>query len=205
MEISQLNLVGERLCLDYANTAGWHSSGNPSEWIVGYEELIAWGIHAGILSKERGEILLEIARKHPRDAKRVHQMAIEFREAIFRIFRSVAEGTRPDANDLDLLNQQRRRAADFEKIKVGEDGGFGLDFVEGSAELDAMIWPVTRSAVELLLSPESSRVKECEGTGCGWLFLDTSRNRSRRWCSMEDCGNREKARRHYRKKKANPK
>jgi predicted RNA-binding Zn ribbon-like protein len=64
-----------------------------------------------------------------------------------------------------------------------------------------MLAPIVKSAADLLLSDMLDRVKQCEGDPCGWLFLDTSRNRSRRWCSMEDCGNRAKARRFYQRKK----
>jgi predicted RNA-binding Zn ribbon-like protein len=64
-----------------------------------------------------------------------------------------------------------------------------------------MLWPVARSAADLLTSQEQSRVRECAASDCGWLFLDLSRNRSRRWCDMETCGNRTKARRHYARSK----
>ena len=67
---------------------------------------------------------------------------------------------------------------------------------------DRMLWPVTRSAAELLVSGELSRVRTCANDTCGWLFMDTSKNRSRRWCDMNDCGNRAKARRHYARKRA---
>ena len=69
-------------------------------------------------------------------------------------------------------------------------------------KLDQMLWPIIRSAAELLTSDKLDRVCECPGENCGWLFIDMSRNRSRRWCDMKDCGNRAKARRHYRKTKA---
>ena len=66
-----------------------------------------------------------------------------------------------------------------------------------------MLWPVVQSAVDLMTSPELDRVGQCaDDRGCGWLFVDTTKNRSRRWCDMRDCGNRAKARRHYAKKKS---
>jgi predicted RNA-binding Zn ribbon-like protein len=65
-----------------------------------------------------------------------------------------------------------------------------------STELDRIFWPITRSAAELLTSADIDRVRECDGRGCGWLFLDTSKAGRRRWCSMAICGNRAKARRH---------
>ncbi|MBI4413448.1 MAG: CGNR zinc finger domain-containing protein, partial [candidate division NC10 bacterium] len=68
--------------------------------------------------------------------------------------------------------------------------------------LDRMLWAVTRSAADLLTSGELAAVRECEAETCAWLFMDRSRNRSRRWCDMKACGNRAKARRHYERKKA---
>lgn len=50
---------------------------------------------------------------------------------------------------------------------------------------------------ELLRSPDATRVHRCAGRGCDWLFIDTTRNQSRRWCRTSDCGNRERARRHH--------
>ena len=74
--------------------------------------------------------------------------------------------------------------------------------LEASETLAAPLRPIVRSAAELLVSDQLDRVRECDGARCTWLFLDQSRNRSRRWCSMETCGNRAKARRHYRRTKA---
>ncbi len=79
-----------------------------------------------------------------------------------------------------------------------EQDGEGWGWVDaGEPALDQMLGPVARSAVELLTSGRRARVRECEGAnGCGWLFIDTSKNGRRRWCDMKVCGNRAKARRH---------
>lgn len=82
--------------------------------------------------------------------------------------------------------------------------GFAWTWPEEAADLARPLWPVARSAAELLTSPDLGRVHECLGDNCGWLFLDTSRNRRRTWCSMEGCGNRAKARRHYARRRATP-
>jgi predicted RNA-binding Zn ribbon-like protein len=64
-------------------------------------------------------------------------------------------------------------------------------------DLDRVLWEAAASAADLLTSPDLARVKTCPGAGCAWLFLDRSRNGTRRWCDMSVCGNRAKARRHY--------
>ena len=68
-------------------------------------------------------------------------------------------------------------------------------------ELESLIWPVAKSAADLLTSERLERVRECAGGTCGWLFIDASKNHSRRWCDMRDCGNAAKAKRHYHKKR----
>ncbi|MCL6613391.1 MAG: CGNR zinc finger domain-containing protein [Firmicutes bacterium] len=82
-----------------------------------------------------------------------------------------------------------------------DDGGFAWKWGGEGKALDRMLWPVVRSAAELLISGDRERVRECAAEGCGWLFLDASRNTRRKWCAMTSCGNRAKARRYYERKR----
>jgi predicted RNA-binding Zn ribbon-like protein len=91
-------------------------------------------------------------------------------------------------------------------ITVGEivpqDKGFAWNWPLGPLSFEQMLWPITRAAMDLLLSKELSQVGQCaDDRGCGLLFIDTSRNHSRQWCSMDVCGNRAKAQRHYQRSK----
>lgn len=83
---------------------------------------------------------------------------------------------------------------------IATDSSFAWEWTE-TDQLEFILWQVVRSTADLLTSPERDRIRECAGEDCGWVFLDLSRNRSRRWCDMEDCGNRAKAHRHYDRKK----
>jgi len=67
--------------------------------------------------------------------------------------------------------------------------------------LEAILWPIAGSAGELLTSDDLGRVRQCGGKTCRWMFVDRSKNRSRRWCDLKVCGNRTKARKLYRRKK----
>ena len=80
---------------------------------------------------------------------------------------------------------------------ISVDSGFTWLWAEGGKALDCMLWPIARSAADLLTEGPLAAIRLCEGRDCGWLFLDTSRNRTRRWCDMRICGNRAKARRHH--------
>lgn len=192
-------LIAERLCLDFANTVGWHNGDNPKERLINYEKLVGWSRHAKILNIPQEKRLLEKANRHSDQAEKTLEEAIELREAIFRLFRSIAAGQKTDSFDLAILNKYLTKAYSLAEI-TPKDNKFALTFRDGENELDCMLWPIVQSAIDLLLSGNLNRVKQCEGDPCGWLFFDSSRNKSRRWCSMADCGNREKARRHYKKK-----
>ncbi|WP_221567943.1 CGNR zinc finger domain-containing protein [Alkalihalobacillus sp. TS-13] len=195
------DLIGERLCLDFANTVSWHDSKQSQEWLTSYEKLVNWCLHADILKKQQSLLLLKKAEERPSEAKKVLQQAIELRESIFQIFSSISNEKRPTSKDLSILNSALVNAYKMMRI-VPEENKFSLDFLNREETLDGMLPPIVQSTVNILISEkELSRVKKCEGDPCGWLFLDTSRNRSRRWCSMADCGNRAKARRFYHNKK----
>ena len=88
---------------------------------------------------------------------------------------------------------------DVARVQISRENGRYIVGFNASEALDGVLAPITWSAAEFLRDPASARVKECDGETCGWLFLDTSKNHSRRWCEMKDCGNRAKARRHYKK------
>jgi predicted RNA-binding Zn ribbon-like protein len=142
------------------------------------------------------------AEVHPAQASAVLDQAIALRETIYRIFSAVATGRSPEAADLAALNAAISQAMAHLRI-IETPAGFVWGWDGGDDALDQMLWPVVRSAADLLTSKELERVGECaEHQRCGWLFLDVSRNHSRRWCSMELCGNRAKVRRHYQRKSA---
>ncbi|WP_077324829.1 CGNR zinc finger domain-containing protein [Virgibacillus siamensis] len=200
-DVHKHDLLGGRLCLDFANTVSWHDSSEKSEELLtSYEKLVNWSVHANILKKQQSLSLLKKAERQPSEAKEVLQQAIELRESIYRIFSLVVNNETPASEDLSILNEALSNAYGMIRVVPGENN-FSLEFLNCEEQLDGMLPPIVQSAIDILISEkELSRVKKCEGDPCGWLFLDTSRNRSRRWCSMADCGNRAKAKRFYHKK-----
>jgi predicted RNA-binding Zn ribbon-like protein len=164
--------------------------------LTSYSELVAWSVHAGVLTGDQPRRLLAESVRRPEDAVSVLSRAIALREAIYRIFSAISHGDHPQTADLTILNAELSWTLTQSRI-VSTAQGFDWDWAGGEDALDRMLWTVVHDAVELLTSGELDRVGQCADGRCGWLFLDTSRNRSRRWCSMEDCGNRAKARRHY--------
>ena len=189
------------LCLDVANTVDWHASDHPDEKLHNYADLVDWAQKVNILTPERAEGLKARGRRVPAEAAATLDRAIRLREAIYGILVARVHGQPVPEDDLAALNEA---AADLHARSrlVPRDGGFAWELVIGDEELDSLFWPVIRSAVELLTSEALERVGQCaDADGCGWLFWDTSRNKSRRWCDMGDCGNRAKVRRYYSRKK----
>jgi len=187
--VETMELTGGDISLDFVNTATERDKAQPREKLVCYADLVTWAERVGIASSERGRRLRDEAHRHPRRAQDVLEEARRLREAIYRLF-----ATRDAAqDDLDRVGEAAGRAAAERRITPVE-GGFDYAWPD-SDRLEQLLWPVASSAAELLTSPERDRVKECAADHCNWLFLDQSKNRSRRWCDMKVCGNRAKARR----------
>jgi predicted RNA-binding Zn ribbon-like protein len=193
---SNPDLIGEQPCLIFANTVGGSRQTVEREYLNDYADLLAWSRHAGLITASEAQRLLAEAARRPLEAAQVFERAIFLRETIYRIFSAVAAGGAPEMADLEILNEALAEVLVNLQVTPTETG-FTWSWRSEPAALDSMLWPVVRSAGELLTSAQLHRVRECAGDTCSWLFIDTSRNHSRRWCDMNDCGNRAKAKRHY--------
>lgn len=200
-EIVNMNRVGGKLCLDFVNTVNWRGRQEKGEYLNDYGDLLVWSRHVGVLSEAEYQAL-ETASLNNREAEKVYRRAIAYRETIYRAFSSMASGGEPNQSDIQRINEEISRASPHRKlIKTGE--GYSLGFDDGPS-LDRMLWPISSSVTALLTSSEPNRIKRCGSEECGWLFYDTSKNRSRKWCDMKECGNRMKAKRHYSRATARP-
>ena len=194
-------LLERSLCLDFINTLSWRGRQEPEELLNTYGDLVVWSQHINILTDQDVEMLTREAERHPSKAKKAIYSAIELREVIYSIFSSIAEGTALPEKDLPIFNKYLSRVMTRSQIIETEDG-FSWETGGDKNKLDWMLNPIVHSAAELLVSDEARKVKECGDNACSWFFLDSSRNQSRRWCAMKDCGNRAKARRFYKRKRA---
>ena len=201
----RFELRGGLACLDFVNTVGWRLTDRPSEYLRSYEDLLSWGRQAGLLVPEEAEALSRQATLDPEGAQETLSRALALREAIHRAISAVIVGETQDESELSAFNRELSIA--LSRLRVMPAGGtYGWDWDwsgdDGGPPLDSPLWPVARSAAELLTSTKLGKVKVCAGKGCGWVFLDESRNGSRRWCDSRDCGNRERVRRHLTRKRA---
>lgn len=196
--------VGGWLCLDFANSKNWGTDELIYERFFSYEDLVLWNQAANRLPTPAGEQLMLEARQRPAEAERVFEQAMALRKLIQRLFGAIAHGVPPQARDLAEVNEAVALVLAQSKINPAKAGRekFQWGWAGPEQSLERVLWPIVWSVAELLLSDKLSRVGQCAAENCGWLFLDTTRNHSRRWCEMEHCGNRAKAKRHYRRRRA---
>lgn len=184
---------GGWLCLDFANIVDARNTPQPEEHLHTYQELIWWAADAGVVDGERAGRLYERAAADPEAAEQRLAAAIELREAVFRTFRAAAQGAPPPATDLAAIRTWYADAIRCARLDwTGEQPRWAWD----ADDLDQPTWAVAVSAVELATHGPLHRVKVCAADeGCAGLFVDTTKNNSRRWCEMASCGNEAKFRR----------
>jgi len=192
---SSFNDNSDDLCLNFANI--WGSRPEASrDRADGYRELVAWAVQGGIIAPSQGHQLLERAGREPSRAEASMARAVRLREAISASFSRIAGGRSPREEELETINRALAEALPHLRLRA-EDARCRWEWSAPPDALDQMLWPVARSAAELLTSDRAGRVRECASETCSWLFLDSSRNGRRKWCDMASCGNRAKARRYY--------
>lgn len=182
--------IGGSLALEFANTAGWHLAPQPVERLGSWRDMVRWAAELKLIEPDQVDDLLRMTVEIG--------PALELREAIFRIGVAVARDNKPEESD---LNTVLRHASGPPPIAVWSGGSLSWRFQDESA-MPQLLGIVARDAVALLASDRVTRLRLCAGSNCGWLFIDESRGKPRRWCSMSDCGNRSKARRAYARRKA---
>jgi predicted RNA-binding Zn ribbon-like protein len=201
-DVTALRLLGGRLCIDFVNTVENRAGEVSEDFLTACDGLVRWGEHAGIVTGANAAQLLDAAARDQQGAERVLLQAIELRETMHRVFLAIATDRQPDERDLEGLRRAYERAIGAARL-APEGERFVWSWRADGTWLDSVLWPVVLSAVELLTEGELRRVKVCANPhGCGWLFYDASKNRSRRWCRMEGCGSQIKMRRHYARHRA---
>ncbi|WP_225768712.1 ABATE domain-containing protein [Inquilinus sp. Marseille-Q2685] len=176
----------DELCIRFVNTMAWRRRQPGEERLPTPDALLRWLGAAG----------LDPAGIAPDRAAALHDAALALREAICRSLLAVAAGEAPTAGDLALLHARLAGPPSGMGAEIAPAGG-GVAWRAAPADPLGLLRPVALSAAALLTGPRARRVRQCQDEqGCGWLFIDESRAQNRRWCSMGDCGNRAKARRH---------
>jgi predicted RNA-binding Zn ribbon-like protein len=189
--------VDAERALAFVNTLSARPTTAPAESLVTYDALVAWARDQRLLSSPAAERLQGLARKHPHQASLVLVRARDLREALHGVIEAIEAARPPAAAVLDTLGRNLAAAYAHGRL-VPHEGRLQWAY-EGEDDLDRVVWEIAHATGRLVLSPRLARVRACAAGDCGWWFLDETKNRSRRWCDMKLCGNREKLRR-FRKK-----
>jgi predicted RNA-binding Zn ribbon-like protein len=206
---------GGVLCLDFANTLEPRGGPPPvtvpegfmfRDELLSYDDLVAWTVHVGALPVNTGEALLATAESHHEQAHEVLKRGHALRDAIYRVFWALAHRQPATADDLEILAQEHADGAAAATLIASADG-VCWQWPEDGTHLVRPLWPIAWSATDLVTTGEMARMKVCPGTpgqavACAWLFYDTTKSRTRRWCSMSDCGGVAKARRQTARRRA---
>ena len=177
--------VGGHLALDFCNTAGEHLAERHDELLLDWESFLRWATQVGLFGPESYFELL----RHPEPLDEI----VQLREAIYCVGLAVAGARRISKRDVEFI--RKRANAPRPEIEFRDNvGRWRPDPSNASEQLCGVLGA---EALSLFCSPKAARIGVCDGGNCGWLFLDESRGKRRRWCDMNDCGSRAKARRYY--------
>lgn len=201
-------LVSGWLCLDFVNTVhawvpatdgGAHGDDDRplGDKLTAYGALLHWAREAKAVDGKSLAALEGAAAHRPDEAAGVLARATTLRAALYRVFGARLLDRRIPRDALDVLGDELGRLRHGEYLAEDDDGTVQLAWGGGAGDLDGVLWPVIRSALDLLSSEAwLGRLRQCNGEECGWLFVDVSRGGRRRWCDMADCGNVAKVRAH---------
>jgi predicted RNA-binding Zn ribbon-like protein len=199
METHRFELVAGALCLDFVNTVGdrdgtWRYVRN---YLQRYEDVVSWGLQAQVLPEREAAALRALAQRRTADAAAAHERAVHLREILHTIFSPIANGRPLKRDALATLNTMLPGLLVRSRLATSTEGlVYHWTFDGGNDPFDRVIWTVAQSAIDLLTAGDLRHVHQCALETCGWLFLDVSKNKTRRWCAMKLCGNKSKVRQH---------
>ena len=185
--------VGGHPALDFVNTVQSWKDGQPGdEYLLDYAALADWHAASGLLD---ARALRQLGAGSVAAKRKAWQQAMSLRYALYRLFAALAAERPAPQKDLDELQHAVARTVSWRRM-AAEGRSIVARWNFKGAPPEAILGPVAWSAAALLERGPLDRIKACPpGDGCGWLFLDLSKNRSRTWCSMRTCGNVAKVRR----------
>jgi predicted RNA-binding Zn ribbon-like protein len=183
--IDHVPFYGGNLALDFVDTIGGTLEDPTPDYMATYADLVTFGQMMGAVSERQARSLRRAARERPADAEAAYATAVERRAQLDAAFRPLSVGEQPPVEALEALREFGAQALAHAELVPDGHGGFEWSWAHCD-ELDAPLWPIAHSALELITEGPLDRVKTCGR--CRWLFLDTTKNHSRRWCSTEGCG-----------------
>ena len=185
--------MGEHACLDFVNTQAM-IEGQLTDLLSDFGDLARWAAEAGLLSEEEASQIS--ARAGDEAGAQALRQARSLRRMLREVAEALAEGRAVQAQSLAGINRHLARRGGHLEVSAREDG-FEKKFRASLSQPRDVVARVAEAAADFLCECDLSRVKKCGNPNCVLVFLDTTKSRTRRWCSMAGCGNRHKAAAHY--------
>ena len=179
--------------LELVNTLDMRYTADPVELLPAYKDLLRFTVQLRLLSPEQARKLGQATGE--KQARRVLALVIELREALAAVCYAWVNGKTPSPAPVATLEKHFHAAALQRKLGTGQPH-LQWKWPGKEQEAELPLWKLAQAAADLFLSSDAALVKDCGDPTCRWLFLDLSKNHTRRWCDMKTCGNRMKARRH---------
>lgn len=196
--IQNLQLDGGCAVFDFTNTVNTRASSPAFEYLKTYADVLEWSERVALLSSERIALLSRLAASNETQGEIALAKTIRAREVLYRLFSKIAANVTPDPATVNEFNALLSEC--FGKIQLSISSADATpNFYNESLSLDEPVRVIMKSAYDILTNEPFKRLKECPN--CGWLFVDRTKNGKRRWCDMEVCGSRDKAKRYYHRKK----
>jgi predicted RNA-binding Zn ribbon-like protein len=203
LKINAIRLIGGASVLDFLNTCDGRRPGTSLVAVVdklaNLEEIVHWFLHAGLIGEDEHARCVDLVQQSSWHSLTAFKQLIDFRESLYRLFLAVASGNPATAGELDALNEVLVSTAS-QRVLVSTPAGVvwtwrPCDTLDGMTA--GFMGRIAVQAAMLLTSSDLAKLKLCALPDCDWLFVDTSKNGRRRWCQMNVCGAKEKARRSY--------
>lgn len=195
--IYSIKFIAGKLSLDFTNTVAWRGRKDAEDYFKTYTDFIIWAKLKKIITEEECNRILKNTEDLTEEKRQFLIKVKKTREILYQLF---SQKNCPSEEIISDFNNETAYFTQFNKLR-NENGIFYWDFTNQLDLPEKILGVVIFDAIKILTSPDLKKVAKCADNECAWLFFDTSRNHSRRWCSMEDCGNKAKARDFYQRKK----
>ncbi len=197
-KFGHITLSGNHPVMDFLNTVDNRTTEKEYEWLSTYADAVGWAERVRIIDPPTTERLIEAT--HGDDTEPLYREIIVARETLYGTFAAIIDARTPEAKRWDRFNALVRRSLRRIEI-VSDEHGHRWSFPDVSRTPLGFLQPIVKGAADLIIDGDRRRLKRCANATCGYLFLDTSKNRSRQWCTMQICGNRSKASRYYHRRR----
>lgn len=185
--------IGGDIAADFANTtSNRYTPEQLHEHIQTYADLVEFARLGELIRPALARRLIGAAEQHAEKATQVFRRTVALREAVWGALSRIALGKEPMPADVAVISREAADAMAHAAV-VKNDDGFAWDWTDDD-DLARPLWPIARAAADLLTSDTRAHVRECADDTCAWLFIDRTKNHSRRWCDMQGCGTRNKMR-----------